>query len=102
MSDMTNKPNQLAAQEEGKKGLGKVSAGIITCILSSYIMNQASLHGVDFKLMGLSSELVKATIDGTVVGILVGLTPTHFVASLVDGIIVAKQSWKQIINAFNN
>lgn len=99
---MTDISNQEVANEQGKTGMGKVGAAILSGIFCSYVMNQASLHGVNFQLLGVPSEAVKSTIDGTMTGLLVGLTPTHFVASITDAIIFVKTTAKQWKQAWVN
>lgn len=101
MSD-TGPSNQQVARIEGKTGLGKIGCSIISALLSSYLLNKASLHGVNFELLGVSSEVVKASIDGALTGILVGLTPTHFVASLCDAIVFVKSAFRQIGKAWTS
>lgn len=102
MTDMSSTPNQQLARDEGKKGLGKIGSAIIGSILTTYIMNQASLHGVDFTLYGIPSELVKSTIDGTIIGTLVGFTPSHFTAAITDGILFIKTTLRQWKEAWNS
>lgn len=94
--------NQQTAKDEGKRGLGKVGAAILSGIVTTYIMNKASLHGVDFTLLGIPSELVKSTIDGTIIGTLVGFTPAHFVAGILDGVVFVRTSWRKIVAAWVN
>lgn len=98
----TGPSNQQIATAEGKAGHGKIVSGIIAGIITSYIMNQASLHGINFELLGISSEIVKSTIDGSLIGVIIGLTPSHFVAALCDMIIFFKTSIKQIREAGNS
>lgn len=101
MTDINAPTNQQIASAEGKTGHGKIVAGIIASGLTNYVMNQASLHGINFELIGISSEVVKATIDGTLVGVIVGLTPSHFVAALCDAKVFIKTSLKQFREAGN-
>lgn len=99
---MDEPTNQEIAVSKGKIGHGKIVSGIIAGILTSYLMNQASLHGINFELLGVSSELVKSTIDGSLVGIIIGLTPSHFVAAICDAKVFIKTSFKQISEAGNS
>lgn len=99
---MTDITNQQIAKAEGQTGLGKVGSGIISGLLASYIMNQASLHGVDFQLLGISSELIKSSIEGLLVGVFVWMTPSHFAAAVTDGIVFIKATAKQWRDAWNS
>lgn len=99
---MTDISNQQAAVQQGKTGLGKIGSAILSGILTTYIMNQASLHGFDFTLCGIPSELIKSTLDGAIIGALVGFTPNHVIASIVDGIVFIKTAWRQIVSAWNS
>lgn len=83
-------------------GISKVVAGIISAGLASYAMNWFSLHGVDFSIWKVNSEVVKSTIEGTLVGSLVGLTPHSFVQEVASIIIFCKSAWKTWRDAVNN
>ena len=89
------------AQTDGSTGFGKMGIGILSGFLSTFLMNQASLHGVDFTLAGVPSEVVKSGLDGALVGFFVMLTPQHFVAWTVDTVLFFKNWWKQLRNAAN-
>ena len=58
-------------------------------------MTQLSLHGVDFTEMGVSSELVKSTLIGSLVGLLTWLTPQHFVSEITNAIVFCKSALAQ-------
>ena len=76
-------------------GYGKVGASIVAAWVASYIMTQASLHGVDFSLLGVSSEIVKSTIIGVLSGFFTWLTPKAFVQSVTNAIVFGRQTIKQ-------
>lgn len=69
-----------------KDGKGKTWAGILAAICASYMMNWLSLHGVNFEVWKIPSELVKATIIGHLVGFFVWVTPKNFVGAIGDGL----------------
>lgn len=84
-----------------KGGLGKVASGILAAGLSSYIINQFSLHGINFELamdavpgVKVSSEFVKSSLEGTLVGFFVWVTPAHIVQLVKDGIIFVRTTLK--------
>ena len=81
--------------------LSKVIAGVVAAGCTSYFMNWCSLRGVDFEALGVSSELVKSTIIGSVSGTLVGLTPDSIVQDIIDLIVWVKTSVKRIKDACN-
>lgn len=95
-------PNTVAAVEQGKSGWGKVISGFISGILTTYLTNKASLHGVNFEVLGVSSEMVKAGIDGAIISVSVWATPSHFVAAVKDGILFVKYAWRQWREAWNS
>jgi hypothetical protein len=68
---------------------------------ASYAMTQLSLHGVDFAVVGIDSEMVKSTIVGGLVGALTWATPRNIVQSITDTILFCKEAimeWKNAIN----
>lgn len=101
MSDTSNQlNNQQIAAVQGKSGTGKFWAGLVAAGLSSFIMNQFSLHGVNFEVsdtvipgVKLSSEFVKSSLEGGLTGFLVWITPAHIVAWIVD----CKKSFKDYL-----
>ena len=94
--------NVQDATNQGKTGFGKMSASVFAGFLSSFLMNQASLHGVDFTLAGVPSEVVKSGLDGALIGFFVWVTPQHFVAWTVDTVLFFKDWSKQLRNAANS
>lgn len=96
---MTDTTNQKIAQDQGKPGFGKIGAGILSGFLTTFIMNYASLHGMDFTLAGIPSEVVKSGLDGALIGFFVGFTPQHVIAWTVDTIVFFKDWWRQLRNA---
>lgn len=109
MSDPTLIPttNRQIAIDQGKVGTGKIFSGILAGFISSYLMNQLSLHGINFEAdiipgVRISSEVVKSTLDGVLIGFFVGCTPSHFVAFVKDTIIFIKQSWLTWQQAWKN
>jgi hypothetical protein len=49
----------------------RIALGSAASAASGFILTWCSLHGVDFKTFGISSEVVKSTIEGTLTGIFV-------------------------------
>lgn len=80
-------------------GNGKIVAGILAAGATSYIMNWFSLHGVNFEVFGVDSEIVKSSLIGTLAGVFVGLTPQHLVQNIVSFIYFIRQSYRDIISA---
>jgi hypothetical protein len=78
--------------------LVRIMTGIVSGFISSYILNQCSLHGVDFKTLGVDSEIVKSSLEGTIVGILIA--PKNLVYASVDAILFVRfffaNIWKAI------
>lgn len=86
-------------QQSQKGGNAKIVSGILAAGLSSYLMNWFSLHGVDFEALGFPSELVKASLIGTLTGVFVGLTPHNFVQYVVAAIYFVRRSYRKIVSA---
>ena len=80
-------------------GKSKVVAGIIAAGVTSYLMNWCSLHGVDFKVFGLDSELIKSSLVGTIAGTVIGFTPKNIVQDIVNIIIFVRLSYRKITSA---
>ena len=77
----------------------KIVSGILAAATTSYFMNWCSLHGVDFKILGVDSEIVKSSLIGTLSGAFIGFTPQNFVQSVVSVIVFLRGSWKKIEDA---
>jgi hypothetical protein len=84
--------------QEKTNTLVRIFTGILAGFVSSYVLNQCSLHGVDFKTMGVDSEIVKSGLEGTIVGFL--MAPKNLVYATVDGILFVRfffaNVWKAI------
>ena len=86
------------ADREDSSTLLRIVIGVFAGFFSSYLLNQCSLHGIDFKTAGVDSEVVKSALQGTVIGLLVA--PRNIVYSVVDGILFVRffftNVWKAI------
>lgn len=91
---MTDKLSQTLAENYEKKGSGKTGAAIIAAGMASYFMTYCSLHGIDFEVIGIPSELVKATIVGHMAGFIVWFTPQNFVQEVKNGILFVRGAIK--------
>lgn len=87
---------------EEKKGVGKLGAAFFAAFIGSYVMTQLSLRGVNFEVLGVSSELVKSTIVAHLVTFFVWLTPRNMVEWITEVIIFWKSAFKKWRNAANN
>ena len=83
-------------------GYGKIGASILAAFTASYLMNRFSLRGIDFEVLGFSSELVKSTIIGTLSGFFTWISPQHIVGAVTDTILFIKKAIKQWQDAINN
>lgn len=77
------------------QGYGKIGASIVSSWLASYIMTQLSLNGDNFAVLGVSSEIVKSTLIGILVGFFAWATPLHFVEGVTDIILFSRSAIKQ-------
>lgn len=91
--------NQDAAKEHGKRGLGDIISCLVSSLSATYLMNYASLHGVDFKVLAIPSEVVKSTLEAGLITGIVWLTPQHIIAAMRDGIIWVRLSWRVLYKA---
>ena len=78
---------------------GKIGAAFLAAWGASYIMTQMSLHGVDFKVMGVDSEIVKSTIIAHLVTFFVWATPRNLLAWFIGVIRAIKDAIHQIKDA---
>ena len=92
MTDTTN----------SSSGYGQIGASILAAFSASYLMNRFSLRGIDFEVLGFSSELVKSTIIGTLSGFFTWISPTHVVQAVTDAILFVRKALKQWHDAINN
>lgn len=75
------------------------TSAIISAIVASYLMTQFSLAGVNFETLGVSSELVKSTSIGVLVGFFAWLTPNNIVISLRNVIIFVRTAKESLTKA---
>lgn len=68
--------------------------------ISAFAMNFASLHGVDFKVLGIPSEVVKAMIESHMVLFFMWVSADHIVDSITGGIIWMRRAGRKIWGAF--
>lgn len=95
---MTDVPQEIDRRKP--EGKGKTGAAILAAMCASYFMTQMSLKGVNFETLGVSSEVCKSIIIGTLTGIFAELTPKNFVDSVKEGILfirAAAKSWRDAI-----
>lgn len=79
-------PQPLPIGAATKEGNGKAWVGALAALCATYSMNWLSLRGIDFKVLDISSELVKATIIGHLVWFFTWITPKNFVGAVRDGL----------------
>lgn len=88
MTDTTIRPTNQPIKQNRRKAAykGSMSLAMLAAIISSYVMTQLSLAGVDFTAFGVDSELVKSTIIGQLVIFFGWATPTniiHFIKTAI-------------------
>lgn len=88
---MTDKP---MISNEVPQSRDKLIAAFLAAWSTSYIMTQASLKGVNFELLGISSELVKSTIIAHLVAFFVWATPRNIVQAIRELILFIRETWK--------
>lgn len=94
---MSNQPQDQASA--GKlNDFTRLVVGAVGGGLSSFLLTQLSLHGVDFKELGIDSEIVKSAITATIVGLLVA--PRNILFTIRDSILFARYALKIIWDAF--
>ena len=94
MADPTTSSSQTGNGKSGVPLLLRVACGVIASGFSSWVLNWCSLHGVDFKVFGINSELVKSTIDSTLTGVFVA---PECIPLAIAGVILGIRQGFQII-----
>jgi hypothetical protein len=77
----------------------KAFPAIISAFIASFTMNQFSLHGVNFETAGVSSEVVKSLLEGSMVGFFTWLSWTNIVNGITEIIVSVKDAVKSWRNA---
>lgn len=57
--------------EKQRPSLKRIASGALAGGISSYLLTWCSMHGVDFKVFGFDSELVKGAVTTTLTGFFV-------------------------------
>lgn len=84
------------------KGGGKAWVAAAATFGATFGMNYLSLHGVDFSVWGISSEIVKSSIEAGLLLFLTWLTPDHLVDSVVRSILWVRMSARRIWRALTS
>lgn len=58
-------------QEKPRPGTSRIIAGALAGGISSWFLTWCSMQGVDFKTLGVDSEIMKGAITGTLTGFFV-------------------------------
>lgn len=93
---MSNQPLDQASAGKANDFV-RLAAGAVAGGFSSYLLTQLSLHGVDFRELGIDSEIVKSTITGFLVGIVVA--PRNIIFTLRDSILFCRFACKVLWDA---
>lgn len=91
-------PDTPLVSNANPPGNSKTFSAILAAVVSSYCMTKLSLNGVNFETMGVSSELVKSLLVGSLVGFFAWLTPRNFVGAVRDIILFVRDafiSWRK-------
>ena len=90
------------SQITANKGNGKAYTAFLATAISTYGMNYMSLHGVDFQVFGVPSEIIKSGIDASLLMFFTWASPDHLVQSVTDSILFVKSAFKQWGDALSN
>lgn len=92
-----------ADKPDTKSGTGfQIGASFLAAGIASYAMTQASLHGVNFEVLGVSSELVKATIIAHLVAFFTWASPKNVSDAIRGAIIFVKKTLRSWHDAWTN
>lgn len=83
--------SQIVASDKPRSS---VIQAMLAGILSSFLVNQLSLAGVNFETLGVSSEIVKSTIVGNLVVFFAWATPVNIAASVRNSILFTRSTWQ--------
>lgn len=92
MTDTTIKDEKVAPKSS-------IFQAMIAAAVASYFVTQLSLAGVNFETLGVSSELVKATIVGQLTVFFGWATATNVVTSLRTSILFVRNSYLSLRQA---
>lgn len=79
-----------------------IGASFLAAGVTSYLMTQASLHGVNFEVFGVSSEVVKATIIAHLVAFFTWASPANVSATVRGAIVYVKTTLRSWHDAWTN
>ena len=93
MSDTTaDQSSPVAGLSKPPVGFSRIMAGAVAGGISCWCLNWASLHGVDFKTLGVDSEYVKGGITGSLTGFFVA--PDTLLYMMRNFLISCHKWWK--------
>lgn len=75
----------------------RIFVGAICSSITSYFLTYCSLHGVDFATLGISSEMVKGGIVGSITGFIIA--PITFIYKLRDMVLWFRRAWYILYSA---
>lgn len=76
----------------------RIVCGMVASGFSGWFLNFLSLHGVDFKVLGVDSEFVKSSIESTLTGI--GTAPECIPLAIAGIIVSLRLACRTIRDAF--
>lgn len=76
----------------------RIVSGILASGATSLILTMCSMSGTNFELAGVNSELIKASITGSLTGIFVA--PECIPLAIAGFIISFRLAWRTVANAF--
>lgn len=75
----------------------RIFGGIFSAAVSSFFLTWCSLHGIDFKTLGVDSEGIKAAITGAITG--VAVAPESVPIALAAFILYWRKAWRIVFKA---
>lgn len=97
MPDPTSSSSQTGNGKQVPLWL-RIIFGVIASGITSWSLNFASLHGVDFKTFGINSEIIKSTIESTLTGVFIA--PECIPLAIAGVIVGIRLGLRTIVNAF--
>lgn len=89
---MTDQPMLKTAANvpESQNIFARIAVSVLATSMTTYVLNQFSLHGWNFAALGVDSEIIKSSIEGTVAGVVAA--PRNLILSLGNGLIFVRWS----------
>lgn len=98
MADQTTSFSQTGNGKSGPPLWLRVTIGAIASGVTGWGLNWFSLHGVDFKVLGIDSEFIKSTIETLLTTVI--FYPECIPLTIAAAILFVRKGARVVMNAF--